>query len=107
MAHSTTLRVRLRTCQASRIDLPNPPSGIAYQLTPDDPLVNTAQCKRDIVRMSELGTNAVRVYHVDASADHQGCMTALADAGIYVFVDLDTFTTQIEQVRSVDPIVGT
>jgi hypothetical protein len=71
--------------------------GIAYQLTPDDPLVNTAQCKRDIVRMSELGTNAIRVYHVDASADHDGCMTALADAGIYVFVDLDTFTTQIEQ----------
>ncbi|KAJ5574108.1 Glycoside hydrolase superfamily [Penicillium hispanicum] len=71
--------------------------GIAYQLTPDDPLINTAQCKRDIARMSELGTNAIRVYHVDASADHKGCMTAFADAGIYLFVDLDTFTTQIEQ----------
>jgi hypothetical protein len=56
--------------------------------------------------MSELGTNAIRVYHVDAKADHKGCMTALADAGIYVFVDLDTFSTQIEQVRSVDPIRG-
>lgn len=71
--------------------------GVAYQLTPDDPLVDTAQCKRDIVRMSELGTNAIRVYHVDPNADHKGCMTALADAGIYLFVDLDTFTTQIEQ----------
>ncbi|KAJ5692894.1 Glycoside hydrolase superfamily [Penicillium macrosclerotiorum] len=71
--------------------------GIAYQLTPDDPLIDTAQCKRDIVRMSELGANAIRVYHVDANGDHSGCMTAFADAGIYLFVDLDTFTTQIEQ----------
>ncbi|CAG8184724.1 unnamed protein product [Penicillium salamii] len=71
--------------------------GIAYQLTPSDPLVDTAQCKRDIARMAELGTNAIRVYHVDPSADHKGCMTALADAGIHLFVDLDTFTTQIEQ----------
>lgn len=75
-------------------------AGIAYQLTPKDPLVDTAQCKRDIVRMSELGANAIRVYHVDANADHKGCMKAFADAGIYLFVDLDTFTTQIEQVRA-------
>ncbi|KAJ6170730.1 hypothetical protein N7485_008076 [Penicillium canescens] len=54
--------------------------GIAYQLTPSDPLVDTAQCKRDIARMSELGTNSIRVYHVDPSANHKGCMTALADA---------------------------
>lgn len=74
--------------------------GVAYQLTPNDPLIDTAQCKRDIVRMSELGTNAIRVYHVDPNADHKGCMTAFADAGIYLFVDLDTFTTQIEQVRA-------
>ncbi|CAI7640907.1 unnamed protein product [Penicillium palitans] len=71
--------------------------GIAYQLTPSDPLVDTAQCKRDIARMSELGTNAIRVYHVDPNADHKGCMSALADAGIHLFVDLDTFNTQIEQ----------
>ncbi|CAI7627482.1 unnamed protein product [Penicillium glandicola] len=73
--------------------------GIAYQLTPSDPLIDTAQCKRDIARMSELGTNAIRVYHVDPSADHEGCMSALADAGIHLFVDLDTFTTQIEQTE--------
>ncbi|KAJ5135227.1 uncharacterized protein N7515_004505 [Penicillium bovifimosum] len=71
--------------------------GIAYQLTPSDPLVDTAQCKRDVARMAELGTNAIRVYHVDPEADHKGCMSALADAGIYLFVDLDTFNTQIEQ----------
>lgn len=32
--------------------------------------------------MSELGTNAIRVYHVDPNADHKGCMSALADAGM-------------------------
>lgn len=104
MAHSTTSRVCLnndrivsprKTCVANWLV-----AGIAYQLTPKDPLVDTAQCKRDIVRMSELGANAIRVYHVDANADHKGCMKAFADAGIYLFVDLDTFTTQIEQVRA-------
>ncbi|KAJ5888588.1 Glycoside hydrolase superfamily [Penicillium taxi] len=71
--------------------------GIAYQLTPDDPLVDEAQCKRDIVRMAQLGANSIRVYHVDPKLDHKACMSAFADAGIYLFVDLDTFTTQIEQ----------
>ncbi|OOF99988.1 glycoside hydrolase family 72 protein [Aspergillus carbonarius ITEM 5010] len=71
--------------------------GIAYQLVPQDPLIDTAQCTRDATRMAELGTNAIRVYHVDPQANHDGCMKALADAGIYLFVDLDTFDTQISQ----------
>jgi hypothetical protein len=33
--------------------------------------------------MAELGANAIRVYHVDPKADHKGCMTALADAGMF------------------------
>lgn len=49
--------------------------------------------------MSELGVNSIRVYHVDPTADHTGCMEAFAEAGIYLFVDLDTFETQIEQVN--------
>lgn len=48
--------------------------------------------------MQKLGANAIRVYHVDPSGDHSGCMSAFADAGIYLFVDLDTFDTQINQV---------
>jgi hypothetical protein len=48
--------------------------------------------------MEELGANAVRVYHVDPNSDHDGCMEAFADAGVYVFVDLDTFTTEISEV---------
>ena len=50
--------------------------------------------------MKTLGANTIRVYHVDPNADHDGCMTAFANAGIYLFVDLDTFTTQIQAVRS-------
>ncbi|KAJ2891611.1 hypothetical protein MKZ38_000177 [Zalerion maritima] len=69
--------------------------GIAYQLTPDDPLVDTNQCKRDASLMEELGANVIRIYHVDPDADHDGCMTAFDDAGIYTLIDLDTFNTQI------------
>lgn len=45
--------------------------------------------------MKTLGTNAIRVYHVDASLDHDDCMTAFADAGIYAWIDLDSFGTYI------------
>ncbi|RMD40166.1 hypothetical protein DV735_g4954, partial [Chaetothyriales sp. CBS 134920] len=69
--------------------------GIAYQLSEDDPLVDTDQCQLDANLMKELGANAIRVYHVDSTADHDGCMTAFADAGIYAFIDLDTFSTYI------------
>jgi 1,3-beta-glucanosyltransferase GAS1 len=34
---------------------------------------------------------------VDPKGDHDGCMEAFSLAGIYLFVDLDTFTTQIEE----------
>ena len=45
--------------------------------------------------MKTLGANVIRVYHVDPSADHDGCMSAFADAGIYTLIDLDTFSTYI------------
>lgn len=50
--------------------------------------------------MKELGVNTIRVYHVDAKSKHDGCMAALADAGIYLLVDMDTFDTYIEMVSS-------
>lgn len=73
--------------------------GIAYQLVPEDPLVDNTQCKLDSNLMKTIGTNSIRVYHVDPSADHDDCMKTFADAGIYIWLDLDTFDTQIEQTH--------
>lgn len=70
-------------------------TGIAYQLVPDDPLVTSSQCALDASLMKTIGTNSIRVYHVDPSANHDACMKAFADAGIYIWLDLDTFDTQI------------
>jgi hypothetical protein len=67
-------------------------------LTEQDPLTDAAQCKRDAALMSSLTTNAIRVYHADPNGDHDGCMAAFADAGIYLLLDLDTFDTQINPV---------
>jgi hypothetical protein len=77
--------------------------GIAYQLTEADPLLNTEQCQRDASLMKTLNANAIRVYHVDPDGDHSGCMSAFADAGIYLLVDLDTFNTAIDPVSSPPP----
>ncbi|OLN91976.1 Protein EPD1 [Colletotrichum chlorophyti] len=61
----------------------------------DDPLIDTEQCTRDADLMKTLGANAIRVYHVDPEADHDGCMSAFDEAGIYTLIDLDTFDSYI------------
>ena len=71
-------------------------AGIAYQLSEADPLEDGDQCQRDAELMSTLGANAIRVYHVDASGNHDACMSAFSAKGIYLFLDLDTFDTQID-----------
>jgi Glucanosyltransferase len=85
--------------------------GVAYQRSPEDPLVNETQCVYDAALMQTLGVNVIRsifpaqfargaynlAYHVNPSENHDGCMAAFSQAGIYVFLDLDTFTTQIEE----------
>lgn len=40
--------------------------GVAYQLLPDDPLVDTTQCQADATLMQSLGANAIRVGHFEA-----------------------------------------
>jgi hypothetical protein len=56
----------------------------------DDPLAQSDTCKRDIAKFTDLGLNTVRVYSVDNSKSHDDCMNALADAGIYVVLDVNT-----------------
>ncbi|OBR06132.1 1,3-beta-glucanosyltransferase [Colletotrichum higginsianum IMI 349063] len=69
----------------------------------DDPLVDAEQCVRDANLMKTLGTNAIRIYHVDPAANHDGCMAAFDDAGIYTLIDLDTFDSYILPVRANNP----
>lgn len=55
-----------------------------------DPIADADGCKRDISQFQKLGLNTIRVYTVDNSADHDECMNALADAGIYLVLDVNT-----------------
>ncbi|KAI9037818.1 1,3-beta-glucanosyltransferase gel1 [Aspergillus affinis] len=55
-----------------------------------DPIADADGCKRDIKYFKELGLNTIRVYSVDNSKDHDECMNALADAGIYLVLDVNT-----------------
>ena len=49
-----------------------------------DPLADSAACARDVPLLQQLGVNAIRVYSVDASNNHDDCMHALSAANIYV-----------------------
>jgi len=55
-----------------------------------DPIADAAACARDVQYFQQLGINTVRVYTVDNSANHDACMKALADAGIYLALDVNT-----------------
>jgi hypothetical protein len=52
-----------------------------------DPLADPKVCMPDIEKFKKLGINTIRVYSTDNSKDHDECMNALADAGIYVVLD--------------------
>ncbi|KAK0714719.1 beta-glucanosyltransferase gel1 [Lasiosphaeris hirsuta] len=67
--------------------------GIAYQPGGSaanlDPLADSKVCLPDIEKFKKLGINVVRVYSTDNSKDHKDCMDALAEAGIYVALDVN------------------
>jgi hypothetical protein len=75
--------------------------GVAYQPRRDtgfvDPLANESICGRDIPYMKELGINTIRVYEVNNTANHDTCMRLLADAGIYLLLDLPTPANSIDR----------
>lgn len=55
-----------------------------------DPIADVEGCKRDVPKFKELGLNTVRVYSIDNSKNHDECMNLLADAGIYLALDVNT-----------------
>lgn len=54
-----------------------------------DPLSDPTTCERDIKYFKDLSINTIRVYSIDNTANHDECMEQLADAGIYVILDVN------------------
>lgn len=73
--------------------------GVAYQpggssgYKPEsgqDPLTNGEICLRDAALMQRLGVNAIRVYNVDPSLNHDECASIFNIAGIYMMLDVNS-----------------
>ncbi|KAF5497619.1 1,3-beta-glucanosyltransferase [Colletotrichum siamense] len=62
-----------------------------------DPLADETACKRDVPILAKAGTNTIRTYAIDPTADHSACMKLLSDAGIYVVSDLGEPKTSINR----------
>lgn len=77
--------------------------GIDYQpggaAANEDPLADPSVCQRDIKNFKDLGINVIRVYAVDNSKNHDTCMNALADAGIYLVLDVNNPAYSINRLK--------
>ncbi len=49
--------------------------------------------------MASIGTNTIRVYHVNPWLSHDACMGIMAKYGIYLLLDVDTFNTTIDAYK--------
>lgn len=63
-----------------------------------DVLANPEQCALDASLMKTLLVNTIRVYTVDNTADHAGCMRTFENAGIYVILSLSRSDMRIDSV---------
>ncbi|ODV98342.1 hypothetical protein PACTADRAFT_37235 [Pachysolen tannophilus NRRL Y-2460] len=66
------------------------PGGSSGVTAEKDPLSNPETCTRDIILFQELGINTIRVYSVNPDLNHDKCMTLLANAGIYLVLDVNS-----------------
>jgi hypothetical protein len=77
--------------------------GVDYQpggpSVPRDPIADVEACKRDIVKFKQLGLNTIRVYTVDNSKNHDECMNALAEAGIYLALDVNSKSWSLNRAK--------
>lgn len=69
-----------------------------------DPLSDSVRCARDVPILAAAGTNVIRTYALDPTANHDDCMSLLADAGIYVISDL---SSPAEAIDRSDPVWDT
>lgn len=65
-----------------------------------DPLLDREQCELDAEQLQGLGANTIRVYGYTSDGNHDGCMKAFADAGIYVWLDLERESARIDPVSN-------
>ncbi len=64
-----------------------------------DSLAIESICERDVPIFTDLGLNTIRAYSVDNSLNHDACMKKLADAGIYLILDVNTPKNSISRLR--------
>ncbi|KAL2193225.1 Glucanosyltransferase-domain-containing protein [Corynascus similis CBS 632.67] len=56
-----------------------------------DPLLDSEKCKADAALMKDASINTIYVYTTNSGQNHDECMKAFADQGIYVWLQLGDF----------------
>jgi 1,3-beta-glucanosyltransferase GAS1 len=61
--------------------------------------VDATQCQTDAALMKKAGINTIYVYGVITEENHDGCMQAFANQGIYIWLLLGDFPRVSSSVR--------